>query len=163
MKIKNIIKHLSFVIIFLIILPTVYSQTDTKKNITILLSIPGGCRSHIINIDQKGELKYFIGENIDLKNFIYDSISINTDYKIKIKQLKEDDRLRIEKITSQISKNEDSNFTILKDTWQYFIFIDNNEFFKGFDEDLNSFPNEIQSLLKLSFDKIKKYNLPGMS
>ena len=163
MKIKNTLKLLSFVIFFLIIIPTYYSQSDTKKNITILLSVPGGCRSHIININLKGELKYFIGENIDLKNFIYDSISINTDYKIKIKQLKEVDRLKIEKITSQISKNEDSNSTTLKDAWQYFIFIDNNEFFNGFDEDLKSFPNEIQSLLKLTFDKIKKYNLPGMS
>lgn len=141
------------------------SKTMVSKEITLIKTIPGGGRSHIIVLTSNGFLRYNVGSISNLDIFDYKNIDISNAY---IQKKYNIDSIEIKKINTIISILEKQkpfvDTTIIKDDWQYYIYFDGKKMMFGYEQNISEFPKEWRELIDFILKKVGKlHKLPGMS
>ncbi|GAB3022718.1 hypothetical protein GCM10027051_29450 [Niabella terrae] len=117
------------------------------KELTLIVSVSGGPRAHIIDIGQNNELTYRIGSFGVADDFDLSKVKWNDNYKDIKKQLNNEG---IEKIESYCSRKENLIFNdpkIVKDSWEYYLYIDGNKVAFGRKFNYEDFPKVVLNSL----------------
>jgi len=168
---KNILKKTFIILLALCSLSSCDEQSNNKKenqgnmkNLTLIYSVSGGTRAHIITINSRNELCYkvgsiFVGDNLDSSKITY-----SNNYK-EIKKTLSD--VNIKKINEFYSnKNSllfnDSN--IVKDSWEYYLYVDGKKMAFGWRSNFDDFPKTLKELINYIIGITGKlYDIPEMS
>jgi len=139
-------------------------EQSKMNELTLIVSVSGGTRAHIINIDQNNELTYRIGSFSIADDFDLSKVKWNDNYKEIKKQLNNE---KIEKIKSYCSRKESLIFNdpkIVKDSWEYYLYIDGNKVAFGRKFNYEDFPTELKNFINYILGVTGKlYDIPGMS
>lgn len=134
------------------------------KELILIISVSGGTRAHIIDIGQNNELTYRIGSFSVADDFDLSKVKWNDNYKVIKKQLNNEE---IGKIKSYCSRKEDLIFNdpkIVKDSWEYYLYIDGNKVAFGRKFNYEDFPTELKNFINYILGITGKlYDIPGMS
>ena len=140
-----------------------FKNQKSVDKVTLIVSVSGGTRAHIINIDNN-KLSYKIGsffvlDSLDLTNVVW-----NKNYKEIRKTLTDKD---VEKIKNYSSKKEELRFKdpkIVKDSLEYYLYINGKKIAFGRKFNYNSFPKTLKDLINEILNLIGDlYEIPGMS
>ena len=139
-------------------------EQSKMKEITLIFSVSGGTRAHIINISKNNELTYRIGSFRATDNFDLSKVKWSDNYEEIKKQLNNEE---IEKLKSYCSHKEYLIFNdskIVKDSWEYYLYIDGNKVAFGRKFNYKDFPAELKNFISYILGITGKlYDIPGMS
>lgn len=139
-------------------------QDRDMKNLILVLSVSGGTRAHIININSKNELSYRVG------TFYIDDSSSEP-------KIEYDDRYKeIRKKLSEIEANKISDYyldenslsfmdtKIVKDSWEYYLYIDEKKMAFGRRLNFDDFPLKLKEFINYILGITGNlYDISGMS
>lgn len=139
-------------------------EQSQMKELTLIVSVSGGTRAHIINIGQNNELTYRIGSFSVKDNFDLSEVKWNDNYKEIKKQLNNEE---IEKIKNYCSHQENLIFNdskIVKDSWEYYLYINGDKVAFGRKFNYEDFPKELKNFISYILGITGElYDIPGMS
>lgn len=134
------------------------------RELTLIFSVSGGTRAHIIDIGQNNELTYRIGSFSASDDFDISKVKWNNNYKEVKKQLNNDE---IGMIKSYCSRKEYLIFNdpkIVKDSWEYYLYIDGSKVAFGRKFNYEDFPIELKNFINYILEITGKlYDISGMS
>lgn len=120
---------------------------ENIQNITLIYSISGGTRAHIISINSKNEVLYKVGSfypsnNLDSSNLVY-----KEEYKEVKKRILNSD---VKKIKECYLKKDGMLFNdtkIVKDSWEYYLYINGEKKAFGREFNFDDFPEEFKEII----------------
>lgn len=168
---KEIFNKSIIVLIILCFLSSCKGQTNEKKekqenmkNLTLIYSVSGGTRAHIISINSKNELNYKVGSFYTNNDLDSAKIVYNENYKEVKKTLSDIDVKRINEYYLNKDKLFFNDPKIVKDSWEYYLYIDGKKVAFGRKFNYEDFPEELKKITKYILEITGKlYNIPGMS
>jgi hypothetical protein len=169
---KEILKKLFILLLSICSLSSCNGQTSERKvkhnndmkNLTLIFSVSGGTRAHIISINSENELSYRVGSFYVNDSLNEPKIKYNDDYKEIIKTLSEVEAKRIRDY--YLNKNSLSfiDTKVVKDSWEYYLYINGKRIAFGRKFNFDDFPVKLKESINYILDVTGKlYDIPGMS
>jgi len=134
------------------------------QQISLVKTVPGGSRAHIIQISRKGELCYKIGaisvlDKYDNKNIVFDG-----GYKEIKKTLNSNTIKDLNSLMQNTTRLHYNDPSIVKDNFQYFLYLDGHKKAFGYELHFDNYPSNLKYLISTILKETGKlYRIPGMS
>lgn len=139
-------------------------QDNDMKNLTLIFSVSGGTRAHIISINSENELSYKIGSFYVRDSLNESKIKYNNDYKEIRKKLSDNEAEKIRNYYLNKSSLLFNDTKVVKDSWEYYLYIDGEKIAFGRKFNFDNFPLELKEFINYILDITGRlYDIPGMS
>lgn len=130
----------------------------------LVLVVSNGSRAHIININSLNELSYKVGsffvcDRLEENSFVY-----NENYKERKKELSDSQSKTIIDYCQDSCQLSYNDKKVVKDSWEYYLFINKHQISYGREANFNDFPQELKELITFILNTTGDlYNIGGMS
>lgn len=139
-------------------------KNNDMKNLTLIFSISGGTRAHIISVNSENELSYKIGSFYVSDSLNESKIKYNNDYKEIRKKLSDVETERIRNYYLNKNSLLFNDTKVVKDSWEYYLYINGEKIAFGRKFNFDNFPLELKEFINYILDITGKlYDIPGMS
>lgn len=140
------------------------NNVENMRNVTLIYSLPGGTRAHIIEINSQYELIYKVGTFYKKLYPQENSKVYNNNFEEVKKILSDSQKEMLKNLVLEKEKLLYDDEKIVKDSWEYYLFIDGKQIAFCRKANSENFPYELNSLLNFVFDAIGElHDIGGMS
>lgn len=137
---------------------------NDMKNITLIFSVSGGTRAHIISINSENELSYRVGSFYVKDSLNEPIIKYNNDYKEINKTLSKVEAKKIRYYYLNKNSLSFNDTKVVKDSWEYYLFINGKKIAFGRKFNFDDFPLKLKESINYILELTGKlYDIPGMS
>lgn len=143
------------------------SETETLKDKTesmyVIISIPGGARAHIIKVEDS-IISYGVGSIEIAETISSENLKFDTTYKEVKKKITSIDKAYLEEIFKNTNSYSFSDTSIVIDSYEYYLYINNKKIAFGYKVNINKFPSNLRTVFERVLKMTGKlYDIPGMS
>lgn len=140
------------------------NKVENIRNLTLVYSLPGGSRAHVINVNSHYELVYKVGTFFENLYPQENSIVYNNNFEEVKKILSDSQKEKLKNFVFEKHKLVYDDKKIVKDSREYYLFIDGKKI--AFCRKANSedFPYELKRLINFVMDAVGDlHDIGGMS
>ena len=135
-----------------------------KKEVTLIKSVPGGSRAHIITISRTGKLTYNVGSVSHLERFDWEFVKIDKQYSTVNVQITLAESDKINRLVENEKTLSYNDKTIVKDNLQYYIYLNARKIAFGYERNFDKYPPNLKLLIDSVIKQIDMlYKISGMS
>lgn len=139
-------------------------KVENMQNLTLIVSLPGGTRAHIIDINSQYELKYKVGVFFPKLYPQKNSLVFNNNIEEVKKVLSDSQKEMLKNFVFEKNKLIYDDKKIVKDSWEYYLFIDWKQIAFCRKANSENFPHELNNLIIFVLDVVGDlYDIGEMS